>query len=72
MTKTNDKSAAPPSPEDIAALARLAGLPIDAEVAARIVAAIGPGLTGFAPLAGTLPFDLEPASFTRVQGGGQS
>ena len=39
----------------------------DAEVAARIANSIGPAFEGFAPVAGTLPFDLEPASFLLVQ-----
>ena len=41
--------------------------PSDAEVAARIANSIGPAFEGFAPVAGTLPFDLEPASFLLVQ-----
>jgi len=45
----------------------VAGVPVDAEVAARIANSIGPAFAGFAPIAGTLPFDLEPASFLLVQ-----
>jgi hypothetical protein len=30
-------------------------------------ASTGPAFEGFAPIAGTLPFDLEPASFLLVQ-----
>jgi len=56
-----------PSPKDIKAIAAVAGLPVDDEVAARIATSIGPGFDGFAAVAGTLPFDLEPATFTRVQ-----
>jgi hypothetical protein len=37
------------------------------EVAARIANSIGPAFEGLAPIAGTLPFDLEPASFLVVQ-----
>ena len=33
----------------------------------RIANSIGPAFEGFAPVAGTLPFDLEPASFLLVQ-----
>jgi hypothetical protein len=40
---------------------------VDAEVAARIANSIGPAFEGFAPISGTLPFDLEPASFLLVQ-----
>jgi len=45
----------------------VAGVPADAEVATRIANSIGPAFEGFAPIAGTLPFDLEPASFLLVQ-----
>ena len=41
--------------------------PADAEVAARIAHSIGPAFDGFAPIAGTLPMDLEPATFLLVQ-----
>ena len=41
--------------------------PSSAEVAARIANSIGPAFEGFAAVAGTLPFDLEPASFLLVQ-----
>jgi hypothetical protein len=56
-----------PTPKDIRAMATVAGLPVDDEVAARIANAIGPGFDGFAAVAGTLPFDLEPATFVHVQ-----
>lgn len=59
MTKPTDK--------DIKVIAAVAGLPVDAEVATRIVNSIGPALEGFAAIAGTLPFDLEPASFAVAQ-----
>ena len=45
----------------------VAGVPATAEVAERIANSIGPAFEGFAPVAGTLPFDLEPASFLLVQ-----
>jgi hypothetical protein len=48
-------------------MANVAGLPVNADVAARIANSIGPAFEGFAPVAGTLPFDLEPASFLLVQ-----
>jgi hypothetical protein len=57
-----------PSPKEIKAIAEAAGVPVDADVAARIANSIGPAFEGFAPVAGTLPFDLEPASFLLVQG----
>ena len=56
-----------PSPKEIKAIADVAGVPVDAEVAARIANSIGPAFEGFAAVAGTLPFDLEAASFLVVQ-----
>ena len=60
---------AKPSAEDIKAMARVAGLPVSDDVAARIANSIGPAFEGFAPIAGTLPFDLEPATFVAIQSG---
>ena len=57
-----------PSPKEIKAMADVAGVPVDNEVATRIANSIGPAFEGFAPVAGTVPFDLEPASFLLVQG----
>jgi hypothetical protein len=56
-----------PTPKEIKAIAAVAGLPVGDEVAARIANSIGPAFDGFAPIAGTLPFDLEPAGFNLVQ-----
>jgi hypothetical protein len=56
-----------PTAKEIKAITDVAGVPVDAEVAARIANSIGPAFAGFAPIAGTLPFDLEPASFLLVQ-----
>ena len=42
------------------------------DVAARIANSIGPAFEGLAPVAGTLPFDLEPASFLLVQAANDS
>jgi hypothetical protein len=56
-----------PTPKEVKAMASVAGLPVTDEVAARIANSIGPAFEGFAPVAGTLPFDLEPASFLVVQ-----
>jgi hypothetical protein len=56
-----------PTAKEIKAMADVAGLPVSADVAARIANSIGPAFDGFAPVAGTLPFDLEPASFLLVQ-----
>ena len=56
-----------PTAKEISAMANVAGLPVSADVAARIANSIGPAFEGFAPVAGTLPFDLEPATFLVVQ-----
>jgi len=58
---------AAPSAEEVAVLAKVAGLPVTPEVAARIAGSIGPAFTGFSAIAGALPLDLEPATFTVVQ-----
>lgn len=59
--------AARPTAPEIAAMARVAGVPVADEVATRIANSIGPAFDGFAPIAGKLPFDLEPATFVAVQ-----
>ena len=51
-------------------MADVAGVPVSTEVAARVANSIGPAFGGFAAVAGTLPFDLEPASFVLVQAAG--
>jgi len=56
-----------PSPKQIKAMADVAGVPVSDEVAARIANSIGPAFEGFAAVAGTLPLDLEPATFLLVQ-----
>jgi len=56
-----------PTPKEVKAMASAAGLQVADEVAARIANSIGPAFDGFAAVAGTLPFDLEPASFLVVQ-----
>ena len=56
-----------PTPKDVIAIAEVAGLPVDKDVATRIANSIGPAFEGFAPIAGTLPFDLEPESFVVAQ-----
>ena len=53
--------------KQIKAMTEAAGVPVDNDVAARIANSIGPAFDGFAPVAGTLPFDLEPATFLLVQ-----
>jgi hypothetical protein len=58
---------AKPTPKEIKAMADVAGVPVSPDVAARIANSIGPAFDGFAAVAGTLPFDLEPASFRLVQ-----
>jgi hypothetical protein len=56
-----------PSPKEIKAIAEVAGVPVSPEEATRIAISIGPAFEGFAAVAGTLPFDLEPATFLVVQ-----
>jgi hypothetical protein len=56
-----------PSPKEVMAITNTAGVPVDAEAASRIANSIGPAFDGFAAVAGTLPFDLEPASYLLVQ-----
>jgi hypothetical protein len=58
-----------PTADDIATMAKAAGLPVGRDVAARIATSMDPGLQGFSPISGTLPFDLEPASFIVIQNG---
>jgi len=56
-----------PSPKEVKVITETAGVPVDNDVATRIANSIGPAFDGFAPIAGTLPFDLEPASFLLAQ-----
>ena len=56
-----------PSPKEVKAIADTAGVPVDNDVATRMASSIGPAFEGFEPIAGTLPFDLEPASFLLAQ-----
>jgi len=56
-----------PSAKQVYAITAAAGVPVQPEVAERIAHSIGPAFDGFAPVAGTLPFDLEPATFLLVQ-----
>jgi hypothetical protein len=56
-----------PTAKEIKAMADVTGVPVDADVAGRIAHSMGPAFEGFAPVAGTLPFDLEPASFLLAQ-----
>ena len=56
-----------PTAKEIKVTADVAGVPVDADVAARIAHSMGPAFEGFAPVAGTLPFDLEPANFRLAQ-----
>lgn len=56
-----------PTAKEIRATAEIAGVPVDEETAGRIANAIGPAFEGFAAIAGTLPFDLEPALYVLAQ-----
>jgi hypothetical protein len=52
-----------PTARQVKAMADVAGLAVTDDVAARIANSIGPAFEGLAPISGTLPFDLEPATF---------
>jgi hypothetical protein len=56
-----------PTPKEIKAMAEIAGIPVDDETATRMSNSIGPAFEGFAAIAGTLPFDLEPALYVLAQ-----
>jgi len=56
-----------PTAKEIKAMSDVADVPVDNDVAARIANSIGPAFEGFAPVSGTLPFDLEPATFLLVR-----
>jgi hypothetical protein len=56
-----------PTSREIKTVADVAGVPVSGDAAERIANFIGPAFEGFAAVAGTLPFDLEPASFVIVQ-----
>lgn len=66
MTETLPDTA-PLTADGVRATARAAGVPLTEETARRVVRALSPAFTGFAPVARTLPFDLEPAGFLAVQ-----
>lgn len=56
-----------PTSKEIKPIAQIAGVPVDDEIAARISGSIGPAFEGFEAIAGTLPFDLEPALYPIAQ-----
>ena len=56
-----------PTAKEVHAIANVAGVPVETEVATRIANSIGPAFDNFAAIAGTLPFDLEPSTFVFVQ-----
>jgi hypothetical protein len=56
-----------PTAKEIKAMADVAGVPIDDEIATRISNSMGPVFDGFAAIAGTLPMDLEPALYVLAQ-----
>ena len=67
QNKKEEKDMTRPTEKEVGAIASVAGIPVDAEIAKRIVNSIGPALEGFAAIAGTLPFDLEPSTYILVQ-----
>ena len=56
-----------PTAKQIKAITEIGGLIIADDVAERIANALTPAYDGFAAVAGTLPMDLEPATFLVVQ-----
>ncbi|OYU91804.1 MAG: hypothetical protein CFE29_02810 [Bradyrhizobiaceae bacterium PARB1] len=60
---------AKPSAKQIKVLSEVTGLPASDEVAERIAVSMGPAFENFAAIAGTLPLDLEPATYITVQNG---
>jgi hypothetical protein len=56
-----------PTSKAIKAIADTAGIAVSDDDAARIATSMAPAFESFAPVAGTLPFDLEPATFLVVQ-----
>ena len=46
-----------PTAKEVKAIAEIAGVPVDNEIAARIANSIGPAFDGFAAIAGTLQFE---------------
>lgn len=60
---------AKPNAKQIKVLSEVTGLPASDEVAERIAVSMGPAFENFAPIAGTLPLDLEPATYIAVQNG---
>ena len=64
--KEGVKAMTRPTAKEIKAMSDVADVPVDNDVAARIANSIGPAFEGFASVSGTLPFDLEPATFLLV------
>lgn len=58
-----------PTAKQIKVLAEVTGMPASDEVAERIAVSMGPAFENFAAIAGTLPLDLEPATYVAVQNG---
>ena len=56
-----------PGPKEVTAITNTAGVPVDAEAAARIANSLGPAFDGFAAVAGPSPFDPAPPSSLLVQ-----
>lgn len=56
-----------PTAREIKVMAHVADLPVDDEAATRVERSMGPSFDAFAPIAGTLPLDLEPAMYVLAQ-----
>lgn len=58
-----------PTAKQIKVLSDVTGVPASDETAERIAVSMGPAFENFAAIAGTLPLDLEPATYIAVQNG---
>jgi hypothetical protein len=60
---------AKPTAKQIKVMAEVTGVPVSDETAERIAVSMGPAFENFSAIAGTLPLDLEPATYIAVQNG---
>lgn len=57
---------------EVEVICRSVGVVVPGEAAEQIATSLSATLSGFAAIAGTLAFDLEPASFMAVHAGGST
>lgn len=56
-----------PTAKQIKIVSEVTGIVLTDEIATRVAGSIGPAFDYFSTIAGTLPLDLEPATFLSVQ-----